>query len=164
LSHRHSHIVAVNAPYKLQPLQSRFNGYKEAMEAAGRHAEAIVWHGSEQLRKELSAALQRRREPATAILSMSYSVTLAILSTLRDSHIALSKIGFIGIDDLEFANFIHPPLTTLAQPAEQFARLALQQLLRRTSGSKEKPVHVVVAGNMMIRSSCGCKTTSSMRV
>lgn len=164
LGHRHSRIVAVNAPYKLQPLQSRFKGYKEAMEAAGKHAETIVWHESEQLRKELCAALQKKRGPATAILSMSYSVTLAILSTLRDSHIALSEIGFIGIDDMEFANFIHPPLTTLAQPAEQFARLAFRQLLERTSGSKEKPVHVVIAGSMMIRSSCGCKSASSRRL
>ena len=117
-----------------------------------------------QLRRELCAALQRKRGPATAILSMSYSVTLAILSTLRDCHIALSEIGFIGIDDMEFANFIHPPLTTLAQPAEQFARLAFRQLLERTSGSKEKPVHVVVAGSMMIRSSCGCKQASSRRL
>src|ERR1700728_68530 len=68
LGHRHAHIVAVNAPYKLQPLHSRFKGYREAMEAAGKQAETIVLHGSEQLRKELCAALQRKREPATAIL------------------------------------------------------------------------------------------------
>ncbi len=160
LGHRHSHIVAINAPYKLQPLQNRFKGYKEAMEAAGKNPEVIVWHDSEQLRNDLSAALQRKRGPATAILSMSYSVTLAILSTLRDSQIPLSEIGFIGIDDMEFASFIHPPLTTLAQPAEHFARLAFQQLLGRTAGSKEKPVHIVVAGNMVIRSSCGCKSPS----
>ena len=163
LGHRHSHIVAVNAPYKLQPLQSRFKGYKEAMEAAGKQVETIVWHESEQLRKEL-CALQRNRKRATAILSMNYSVTLAILSSLRDSHIALSDIGFIGMDDMEFASLIHPPPTTLAQPAEQFARLAFQQLLERTSGSQEKPVHVVIAASMMIRSSCGCKPASSRRL
>jgi DNA-binding LacI/PurR family transcriptional regulator len=160
LGHRHSHIVAVNSPYKLQPLQGRLTGYQKAMEAAGKRPETIVWHHSEQLREQLCEVLKRNQAPATAILSMSYSVTLAILAALRDSNIPLSDIGFVGIDDMEFASFLQPALTTLAQPAEQVARMAFQQLLGRTSGSREKAVHVVVAGTMMIRSSCGCEPVS----
>jgi LacI family transcriptional regulator len=160
LSHGHSQIVAVTARYKLQPLQSRMAGYQKAMEAAGKRAETIVLQQPEQLREDLCLMLRRKGVPATAILSMSYSVTLAILSALRESRIALGDIGFVGIDDMEFASFIEPALTTLAQPAEQMARLAFQQLLGRTSGSKEKPVHVVVGGGMMIRSSCGCEPDS----
>jgi DNA-binding LacI/PurR family transcriptional regulator len=161
LSHGYSHIVAVTARYKLQPLQSRLTGYQKAMEAAGKWAETIVLHQPEQLSQEMRGALQRELAPATAILSMSYSITLAILSALRESCIVLSGIGFVGIDDMEFASFLQPALTTLAQPAEQLARTAFQQLLGRTSGSREKPVHVIVAGNMMIRSSCGCKPATS---
>jgi LacI family transcriptional regulator len=163
LGHRHSHIVSVTAPYKLHPLQSRLKGYKEAMDAAGRQAETIVWREAEQLRSELCLALQRKRGPATAILSMSYSVTIAILSALRDSNIRLHEIGFIGIDDMEFASFLNPALTTVAQPAEQFARLAVEQLLRRTAGVKDGPVHVMLPGNMVLRASCGCKPTPTRR-
>jgi LacI family transcriptional regulator len=159
LGHRHSHIVAVSAPYKLHPLQSRLKGYKEAMEASGKKTETIIWQDAEQLRSELCLALQRKRGPATAIVSMSYSVTIAILSALRDCNLRLCDIGFIGIDDMEFASFLDPPLTTVAQPAEQFARLAVQQLLRRTSGAKEVPVQVILPGNMILRASCGCKST-----
>lgn len=158
LGHGHSNILAVTAPHKLQSLQSRLRGYETAMEAAGKRAETLVWSESHQLREDLCAALERKRAPVTAILSMSYSVTLAVLSTLLESKIALSDVGFVGIDDMEFADFIHPPLTTLAQPAEQFARLAFQQLLGRTGGSRGKPVHTVLTGNLMIRSSCGCQS------
>jgi LacI family transcriptional regulator len=157
LGHHHSQIVSVTAHYKLHPLQSRLKGYKEAMDAAGRTPETIIWRDAEQLRNELSLALQRKRGPATAILSMSYSVSIAILSALRDSKIALHEIGFIGIDDMEFASFINPSLTAVAQPAEQLARLAVEQLLRRTAGVKESPVQVVLPGTMILRTSCGCK-------
>lgn len=163
LGHHHTHIVAVTAPYKLHPLQSRTKGYSDAMEAAGREAEMIVLHDAEQLRTELGQALQRKRAPATAILSMSYSITIAILSALRDSNIKLSDVGLIGIDEMEFASFLNPPLTTLAQPADQFARLAVQQLLKRTAGVKERPVQVTLPATMMVRSSCGCKPASHKR-
>jgi LacI family transcriptional regulator len=160
LGHRHSRIVAVSSPYKLHPLQSRLKGYKDAMDASGKKTESIVWRDAEQLRSELCLALQRKRAPATAIVSMSYSVTIAILSALRDGNIRLSHMGLIGIDDMEFANFLSPPLTTVAQPAEQFARLAVQQLLRRTAGSTERPVRVVLPGILKLRASCGCKPST----
>lgn len=163
LGHKHSHIVSVIAPYKLHPLQSRLKGYKEAMEGAGKMPETIVWREAEQLRSELCSALQRKHSPATAILSMSYSATIAILSALRDSDIQLTDIGFIGIDDMEFASFLNPPLTTVAQPAEQFARLAVEQLLRRTAGVKDSPVQVTLPGTMMLRASCGCKPSMLKR-
>jgi LacI family transcriptional regulator len=160
LGHRHSHIVAVSASYKLHPLQSRLKGYNEAMGDSGKIAETIVWTGAEQLRSELCDVLRRKRRSATAILSISYSVTIAILSALRDSQISLSDVGFIGIDDMEFASFLSPPLTTIAQPAEEFARLAVQQLLRRIAGVQQSAAHVTLPGNLMVRASCGCKPSA----
>jgi LacI family transcriptional regulator len=161
LGHRHSRILAVSAPYKLHPLQSRLKGYQEAMDTFGKKTETIIWQNAEQLRHELRLAFHRRRGPATAVVSMSYSVTIALLSAFQESNIRLKDIGFIGIDEMEFASFLNPPLTTVAQPAEQFARLAVQQLLRRTAGSNESPVQVTLPGNLMLRASCGCNPTSA---
>jgi LacI family transcriptional regulator len=163
LGHRHSRIVAVSAAYKLHPLQNRLKGYQEAMEASGKKTEAIIWRDAEQLKSELCLALQRKRGPATAILSISYSVTLAILSALQDTHILLSDQGFVGIDDMEFAIFLNPPLTTVAQPAEEFAKIAVHRLLRRTAGMKESVTHVILPGTMMLRGSCGCKPSPPAR-
>jgi LacI family transcriptional regulator len=163
IGHGHSRILSVTAPYKLQPLQGRLKGYAEAMSESGRKIETIIWREAEQLREELFQALKRKRGPATAILSMSYSVTIAVLSALRDSNIRLHEIGFIGIDDMEFASFLSPALTTLAQPSDQFARLAVEQLLRRTAGVKDAATQVVLPGHMMLRSSCGCKSVLSKR-
>ncbi len=156
LWHKHRRIVSVTAPYKLNPLHSRLKGHKDAMDAAGRKVETIIWTDAEQLKRELCLALTRKRAPATAVLSISYSVTIAILSALRDRNIQLHQIGFIGIDDLEFASFLDPSLSTVAQPAEQFAKIAVEQLLKRTAGNKESPVQVTLAGNLIMRASCGC--------
>lgn len=164
LSHKHHRILSVTAPYKLHPLHNRLKGHRHAMDASGKSVETIVLHDPEQLKREVSLALQRRRAPTTAILSMSYSVTIAILGALHDSGIPLANIGFIGIDDLEFASFVDPSLTTIAQPAEQFARLAVEQLLKRTSGAKDSPVHVTLPGSLILRASCGCKPTLVKRV
>ena len=157
LSHKHSHILSVTAPYKLYPLQSRLKGHIDAMHAAGRKVETIVWRNSEQLKHDLVLALHRKKSPATAILSMSYSITIAILGALHDRGIRLSEIGFIGIDDLEFASFVNPSLTTVAQPAEQFGRLAVEQLLKRIAGATNAAIKVTLPGTLIFRGSCGCK-------
>lgn len=156
LWHKHQRILSVIAPYKLDPLHNRLKGHKRAMDAAGRPVETIVWHTAEQLARDLCLALQRKRTPATAILSMSYSATIAVLSALRDGDIRLQQIGFIGIDDLEFASFLDPSLTTVAQPAEHFAKLAVEQLLHRVAAAKDRPLHVTLPGNLIVRASCGC--------
>ncbi len=171
LSHGHSHIVAVNPAYKLQPLQSlqdRVHGYTEAMKSAGKSPRTILWQDADQLREDLRTALHRPG-PASAILSLSYSVTLAILSALQEIPFDLHNVGLIGIDDMEFSSFIHPPLTTLAQPAEELARRAVQQLLRRTAntsdepkgGFMEKAVHVKLPGTLILRASCGCRMAAA---
>jgi LacI family transcriptional regulator len=156
LWHGHRHILAITAPYKLHPLRSRLKGYEEAMRAAGGAMETIVWRNAEELKSGLSMALTRKRARATAVLSMSYSVTIATLAALRDCNIPMRDLGFIGIDDLEFANFIDPPLTTMAQPAERLAQLAVELLLGRLQGSENDAVRITLPGVMIVRGSCGC--------
>lgn len=157
LFHKHGRILSVTAPYKLQPLQGRLKGHVEAMQAANKRVETVLWYDAGQLKHDLELALRRKRAPATAVLSMSYSTTIAILGALHECNIRLSDIGLIGIDDLEFASFVSPSITTLAQPAEQFARLAVEQLLKRTAGATGAPVHVTLPGTLILRGSCGCK-------
>jgi LacI family transcriptional regulator len=156
LWHGHRHILAITAPYKLHPLRSRLKGYEEAMNAAGGTVETLLWRNAEELRRGLSVALTRKQQRATAVLSMSYSVTIAVLAALRDCNTPLREIGFVAIDDLEFASFIDPPLTTMAQPAERLAQLAVEQLLHRVQGGKDNPVHTTLPGIMIVRGSCGC--------
>ncbi len=163
LFHKHSHILSVTAPHKLFPLQSRLKGHVDAMQSAGKYVETIHWRDPERLKHDLTLALRRKKAPSTAILSMSYSITIAILGALHDLNIRLSDLGFIGIDDLEFASFVSPSITTLAQPAEQFARLAVEQLLKRTSGSTAIASHVTLPGSLILRASCGCKRIASRR-
>jgi LacI family transcriptional regulator len=157
LWHKHSHIVSINAPHKVHPLEGRLKGHQEAMDAAGKKVETIVWQNAKQLEADLWQALRRKRAPATAILSMSYSITIAILSMLRDRNIALREVGFIGVDDLEFASFLDPPLTTFAQPADKFAQLAFEQLMQRIDGSDEAVARIILPGLLVIRASCGCE-------
>ena len=45
---------------------------------------------------------------------------------------AIAQLGY------QFASFIDPPLTTVAQPAEQLAQLAVERLLHRI---QERPGH-----------------------
>lgn len=161
LWHKHNDIIAVTTPYKLQPLQRRLRGHQDAMAAAGCTTETIVLHDPEQLGRELVAKLRRKRSRPTAILSLSYTLSIAILGCLRYHHLALEEVGFIGIDDLEFADFVSPELTTFAQPTEQMAQLCVEQLMRRIEDNADRPVRISLPGELKVRASCGCSMQSA---
>jgi LacI family transcriptional regulator len=157
LGHGHRHILAVTGDYELHPLEWRMKGFQRAMESAGKTPEEICLRDPEQLSQDLCKALQRGRSPVTAILSLSYSVTISILKVLHDRKIPLRSIAFIGIDDLEFASLLDPELTTITQPTNQLAQMAVDQLMKRIEGSEGHPIRVAIPGKLTVRSSCGCR-------
>ncbi len=156
LWHGHRHIVAITGDYQLHPLEWRMKGFHKAMANAGRTPEEICLRSPEQLSNDLYMAIKRKHAPVTAILSLSYSVTISILKVLHDRGISLRRIAFIGVDDLEFASFVDPDLTTVAQPTNQLAQMAVDQLMRRIEGNLDSPIRVSLPGTLTVRSSCGC--------
>jgi LacI family transcriptional regulator len=156
LWHGHRQIVAITAPYQLDTLTRRRMGYQNALERSGLSPLVVTWQTPEQLLAELLMLFSRRRAPVTAVLSLSYSITVGTLRTLRDGGFALRDKAFAAIDDLEFATLLDPQLTTLAQPAERLAQLAIDRLLHRIEGGSSAVTHARLGGKLIVRESCGC--------
>ena len=155
--HGHRYIVAITAPYRIDTLIQRQRGYRDALRHAGLHAQVVALREPEQLRQELLHLFQSGHSPA--LLSLSHSVTVAALLGLRESGFSLRSTAFAAVDDLEFATLLDPPLTTLVQPAEQLALLALERLLLRMRGGEGEVSHLRLPGKLVVRESCGCVGT-----
>lgn len=160
LGHGHKRIVAVTAPHQLDTLERRLKGYTEAVQNAGLTPEVVLWQSSDQLRTALTSSLKRTRAPATAILTLSYSITVNVLHALRACDISLRTKALVAIDDLEFATLVDPPLTTLIQPAEKLGSLAIDRLFERMDGTENAVSHRRIDGTLVTRGSCGCKVHS----
>jgi LacI family transcriptional regulator len=73
-----------------------------------------------------------------------------------------SDIAMIGFDDLELAPLLEVPLTAVRQPAVEMGRSAARMLFdmiqrtRTVSTGAAPERRVVLATQLIIRSSCGC--------
>ena len=60
-------------------------------------------------------------------------------------------ISLVGFDDIEFASYVDPPLTTIRQPKDEMGRIAMRMLIDLLNG---KPVaNVMVPGELIVRES-----------
>ena len=64
-------------------------------------------------------------------------------------------ISVAGFDDIAFSAFCDPPLTTIAQPAEEFGRTAVTLLVDVLNGKTRKAPKVIMPFELITRQSTG---------
>jgi DNA-binding LacI/PurR family transcriptional regulator len=64
-------------------------------------------------------------------------------------------VAVVGFDDLGFAPFLNPPLTTVRAPTEEVGRLAAEKLFKLL---EDEPINevMILPTEIIFRSSCGC--------
>jgi len=63
------------------------------------------------------------------------------------------EISVIGHDDIEWASYTHPALTTIAQPIQQLAETAIQLLLDRIQDPTLPPRRYTLPNQLILRQS-----------
>jgi len=66
-------------------------------------------------------------------------------------------VAVIGFDDLGFAPFLNPPLTTVRAPTESVGRIAAERLFELLENQSSNGA-VVLPTEIIFRRSCGCHT------
>lgn len=96
-------------------------------------------------------------DPPDALLAMNDRALFEILKYVHAHSISIpDQLALIGIDDIAFAGFFSPSLTTVAQPAFDMGKKAAGLLLEQIR-NKDKPVHPEVyrfEPQLIIRMSC----------
>ncbi len=70
------------------------------------------------------------------------------------------ELSIVGFDDIPFASYVHPPLTTIAQPISQMGWQAVKMVLALIGESKEETgwvSNVIVQGRLIVRGSSGAR-------
>jgi LacI family transcriptional regulator len=66
-----------------------------------------------------------------------------------------------GFDDVPFARYITPALTTVRAPIEQVGREAIRKLVRLVRGESEEGL-AMMQTELVIRESCGCRVNANI--
>ncbi|MEZ4862003.1 MAG: LacI family DNA-binding transcriptional regulator [Caldilineaceae bacterium] len=92
-------------------------------------------------------------EPPTAIFCFDDMTALGVISRANAAGVRIpEQISVMGFDDIALAPFFSPPLTTIAQPKEEIARLAVEMTFNLLD-QNELPANRALAGKLVVRNS-----------
>ena len=106
------------------------------------------------LRDELRLAQAWRRCLPDAIVCSSDLVAAHVLKLLlKLKKRCPQDVLVTGVNDVDLAKLVSPPLTTIHQPCEAIAGTALEMLLWRIENPSAEPRRIFVAANLVVRES-----------
>jgi LacI family kdg operon repressor len=95
---------------------------------------------------------EKGRHPA--VLAANAVVTLRVAEAVSRMGWTFGRdIGFVGIDETDWAPLVGPGLSTVAQPTDELGRLATQCLLDRLRGLDLPPRQIFLRGRLIERGS-----------
>ena len=72
----------------------------------------------------------------TAVFAANDLMAIGALVAAREAGVRVpDDVAVVGFDDIPAAEFVHPPLTTIAQFPERIGRRAAEMLFERLSGA-----------------------------
>jgi LacI family transcriptional regulator len=137
--------------------RARQAGYRQTMEAAGLTPMVFHWERAEdRLLREapVEEILTGPRRP-TAFVSSNDLGAIDLLDCADRLSIPVPrKLSVVGFDDVMMAGLARINLTTMAQPKEMLARLAVDTLASRIEGElRGEPIRQTVSCRLIIRGS-----------
>lgn len=137
----------------------RLEGYKEALAEAGIPFERdLIAEGDFTMWSGLNAAFQfcNMKHRPTAIFSMNDEMAIGAMQTLKGQGIRIPEdMSVTGFDDIAYARYSDPSLTTISQPAEEMGKMAMDMLLKVIEGEPLSQHECVLPTEFIIRKSTG---------
>lgn len=149
----------------MQPLAfnaERERGCRAAMFGAGLELpeDMILRCSGKKNAAELVEELMKRPDPPTAVFSFSDTYAIPALKHLTNLGFKVGEeIDIMGFDNIEFAQFVTPSLTTVSQPGYQLGESAFKLLLEKMEDINTISKEIVFPHEIVIRDS----TSKNMR-
>jgi DNA-binding LacI/PurR family transcriptional regulator len=162
LSLGHTRVgLITNAPMEYTASTDRLAGYQQALEGQGlAFDQALVRYGNFTVESgaQAMAELLRLNPRPSAVFVASDTVAIGALQAIKDAGLRVPQdIAVCGFDDISFAKFTTPPLTTVQLPAYGLGWAAAEMLIRMISKEEIKNPYVILSTELVIRDSCGNK-------
>ncbi len=162
-THNHADIALLRGPSNWVSSEERMLGYLAAMREAGLEpsimaaVDTTIETGQETTRQVLET-----RPETTAIVAINDAMAIGALRAARQMGRDVPRdLAVTGFDDIAWAAYSDPPLTTVRVPTIEMGRLAGRLLIDRMAGSLTEISRTRVDTRLIIRESCGCHQENS---
>ena len=154
----HRRVGVVTGPLASPLSRDRLEGARHAAAARGQADGLAVAVGEFTIESGLreAAALLAAAQPPTAIFCFSDEMAMGALEAIRRRGLACPRdVSVMGFDDIRFAEYLDPPLTTVSQPMDRIGHEVVRLLLDILSGRADTLQHVTLAHRLVVRGSTG---------
>ena len=91
-------------------------------------------------------------KPPRAVLIANNLMALGALQAIHERGLRIpDEVAVLGFDDMPWATSSRPPLTAVAQPAEEIGRTAAQLLLDRPKDPARMARQVILPATLVVR-------------
>jgi LacI family transcriptional regulator len=165
----HSRIAFLSGPHKLHSAITRENDYRAAMQGAGLTVEKKwIIECDHTLKGGVSGFAQLRAHAAssrpTAILCSNDMTAIGVLRAAYMEGLRVpDDVSVIGLDDIDFAEFTLPPLTTIRLSRADLARSAFEALRQQAEDPNNPKMQreYLVSTSLVVRGSTGAPSEGS---
>ncbi|MBI4025740.1 MAG: LacI family DNA-binding transcriptional regulator [Verrucomicrobia bacterium] len=156
----HRDIAFLPGRYLASFAHGRMAGYRRALKARRVPIrENLILVDRDITPKEVyrqTKRLMKLARPPTAIIYSNDQMALIGMHALwAEGYQVPGDVSVAGYDDLPFAEFLHPALTTVRQPRGEFAQVVLDLLMKQIHGGKAALQPRLLKPELMLRPSTG---------
>ncbi|MBN1922689.1 MAG: substrate-binding domain-containing protein [Anaerolineae bacterium] len=157
------HIAFIQGPAGQVEAEDRFRAYTEVLERQSLPLDPALIAAGDYRRVTGEAAMEEllaRHVPIDAVVTANDDMAFGAFDVLRAHGLRVPEdIALVGFDDVDAAQHLETPLTTVRQSFAEAARMATETLLALIRG-EETPAVVHIPTRLVLRRSCGCQLES----
>ena len=153
----HREIAVVTGDMATTSSQKRLTGFKQAMARAGvPYQEQLIVYGeySSECGEVAAKKLLMQKNRPTAIFCFSDEIAMGCMYALRQHGFAIpDDISVSGFDNIPFAKYLAPSLTTIGQPTADIGTTCARILLDLIDGRKPAKMRNILPHELLVRDS-----------
>ncbi len=157
ISQGHRRIAFIGRSSSRAVNQLRERGYRAALEGAGIAIEPLLildGDGTTESGRQATEHMFVRDVLPTAFLCVNDATALGVIIALTARRYDLPRqFSVMGFDDISFASFVTPSLTTMKQPRLRIGEAAMDMLLGLLEGNRPDRNSVLLRSELIVRNS-----------
>ena len=151
----HRRIGYLNGPPRSPLCIDRLAGYRAALRAAGiKYEAALVAGGDFTLEAGVAGMKQLLQlpKPPTAVFCASDEMALGAIRAAKEHGLKVPEdLSVVGFDDIQFAAYSDPPLTTIRQPRAEIGQRVMKLMVQLARGKVPAGADTVILPHALMR-------------
>jgi LacI family transcriptional regulator len=157
LSLGHRRIACITGPLKISLSRERLKGFQSTLAERGiALPPSHLYEGNFLYQTGLQGVQELREQGATytALWAMNDLMGFGAMRALYEKGVKVPEdVSVLGMDDLEIAEMVTPPLTTIHYPIKELVERAMELLISQISSREVRSETIVLEPGMTVRRS-----------